>query len=263
MRESELNARLELAVESGRIAGEETLKYFANPDIEIQRKRDGTPVTIADREAEMYLRSRIEAAFADDAILGEELPDRPGTSGYRWVLDPIDGTKAFIHGVPLFGTMIGVEYNQQCVIGAVILPALDEYIYACRGRGTWYARGEHAPQRTHVSSVNRLSNALFCYTSTSAFAKANRQEVHEQLRSRCQLARGWGDCYGYVLVATGRADIMLDPELSLWDMAALPPILEEAGGTFTDWQGNPTIYGGGGAATNGHLLTEVLTILKS
>lgn len=262
MNESDLKRRLELAVEAGRTAGEHTLKYFHRPDLEVERKRDGTPVTVADREAEELIRERIAAAFPHDAIVGEEMPDRPGTSGYRWILDPIDGTKSFIHGVPLYGTLLGVEHERRCVIGVIVLPGLDEYVYGARGLGAWYGRGEQSPVRARVSSVSKMSEAVFTTTSVSSFMKDNRYGVYETLRARCQLARGWGDCYGYALVATGRAEIMVEPELNLWDMAALPPILEEAGGTFTDWQGKPTIYSGQGVATNGHLLSEVIAITK-
>ncbi|HOW74043.1 MAG TPA: histidinol-phosphatase [Phycisphaerae bacterium] len=260
MNEGELKGRLELAVEAGRMAGEHTLKYFHRPDLEVERKRDGTPVTVADREAEGLLRERIASAFPRDAIVGEEMADRPGVSGYRWILDPIDGTKSFIHGVPLYGTLVGVEHERRCVIGVIVLPGLDEYVYGACGLGAWHGRGEQSPVRARVSSVNRMSEALFCTTGVSGFVKENRYDVYEALRRRCQLTRGWGDCYGYVLVATGRAEIMIDPELSLWDMAALPAILEEAGGTFTDWQGTPTIYGKQGVATNGQLLSEVVGI---
>lgn len=262
MNKGELKGRLELAVEAARTAGEHTLKYFHHPGLEVERKRDGTPVTIADREAEELIRDRIGAAFPHDAIVGEEMPDRPGTSGYRWILDPIDGTKSFIHGVPLYGTLVGVEHEQRCVIGVIVLPGLDEYIYGARGMGAWYGRGEQSPVRARVSSVSRMSEALFCTTSVSGFVKESCYDVFESLRTRCRLARGWGDCYGYALVATGRAEIMVDPELNLWDMAAFPAILEEAGGTFTDWQGASTIYGRRAVATNGHLLSEVLAMMK-
>jgi len=262
MRDADLRARLELAVSAGRGAGSKTLKYFCQAGLQVDRKQDGTPVTAADREAELWLRSEIDLAFPDDGILGEEYPEREGRSGFRWILDPIDGTKSFVQGVPLYGTLVGVEYEERCVIGVVVLPGLDEYVYAARGHGCWHAQGSGEPRPAQVSSVKRLSDAAFCTTSVSAFVKANRQAVYDRLLTDCRLTRGWGDCYGYVLVATGRAEIMIDPELSIWDMAPLPVILEEAGGTFTDFQGNATIYNRQGLATNGHLLDAVLAITR-
>jgi histidinol phosphatase-like enzyme (inositol monophosphatase family) len=259
---TDLTSRLELAVVAAKTAGNIAADYFTRQSFDVETKQDGTPVTVADRQTEAEVRDQIERVFPDDGILGEELPTRPGRSGYRWIIDPIDGTKSFIHGVPLFGTMIGVEHEGQCVIGVVRLPALDECVYAARGQGAWHVKGGQAPQRARVSNVARLADGLFCTSSVSTFAQKDRMEAYEKLRAACKLARGWGDCYGYVLVATGRAEIMVDPALSLWDMAALPPILTEAGGTFTNWQGEPTVNGHDGIATNGHVLAEVLAITK-
>jgi histidinol phosphatase-like enzyme (inositol monophosphatase family) len=263
MNEADLKARLELAVDAARRAGELTLQHFNRPDLHVEPKRDGTPVTVADRQAEEYLRNRIAAAFPADAVLGEEMPERPGTSNFRWIIDPIDGTKSFVHGVPLYGTLVGVEFEQRSVIGVVVLPALEEYVYAARGQGAWWhLRGCDQPRPARVSQVDRLAEATFCVTSVSEFIRTGRLSAYDELRGQCRLVRGWGDCYGYVLVATGRAEIMIEPELSLWDMAALLPILEEAGGTFTDWKGNPTIYSGEGLATNGRLREQVLAITR-
>jgi len=263
MNDADLKARLELAVDAARRAGELTLQYFNRPDLLVERKRDGTPVTVADRQAEEYLRNRIAAAFPDDAVLGEEMPERPGTSPFRWIVDPIDGTKSFVHGVPLYGTLVGVEYDKQSVIGVVVLPALEEYVYAARGQGAWWhLRGADKPRQARVSQVDRLEEATFCITSVGEFVRAGRLSVYDELLGKCRLVRGWGDCFGYMLVATGRAEIMIEPELSLWDVAALLPILEEAGGTFTDWEGNPTIYSGEGVATNGRLREKVLAITR-
>lgn len=258
----DLKARLGVAVEAARKAGRVTLEYFRRSDLAVERKSDGTPVTIADRLAEELLRGEIERVFPEDAIRGEEWPDRPGDSGFQWYLDPIDGTKSFVHGVPLYGTLVGVEYGGRCVLGVVVLPALGEYIYAARGQGAWHVCGESSPCRARVSEVGRLDDSLFCFTSVSEFHKRGREAGFELLRSGCRLARGWGDCYGYVLVATGRAEVMVDPVLSVWDMAALPAILEEAGGTFTDWQGNATIHGGDGVGTNGKVFEQVMAVTR-
>lgn len=262
MDEQALLQRLQRAIDAGRKAGALTLEHFRRSDLRVDRKRDGTPVTVADRDAEQLLRAEIIDAFADDAILGEELPDREGSTGFQWVLDPVDGTKSFIHGVPLYGTLVGVRFQGQCVIGVLLLPGLDEYLYAARGHGAWHVRGNAEPARARVSSVQALGDATFCTTSVNEFMITKRWEAYDQLRQACQLGRYWGDCFGYALVATGRIEVMIEPQLSPWDMAALPPILEEAGGTFTDWQGRPTIETGEGLATNGVLLEAVLGITR-
>lgn len=262
MHDKTLSSRLEIALSAARSAGKIAADYFSKLEFEIETKHDGTPVTIADRQVESELRRQIQQAFVDDEIVGEEFPSRPGTSGYRWIVDPIDGTKSFIHGVPLFGTMVGVEHDRDCIIGVIYLPALDECVYAARGMGAWHVKRNGSPQRARVSGVKHLSESLFCCGSVSTFVSAHRAETFEKLRAASKLARGWGDCYGYVLVATGRAEVMVDPVVNLWDMAALPPILSEAGGTFTNWQGEPTVYGTNCIATNGHVLDEVLAITR-
>jgi histidinol phosphatase-like enzyme (inositol monophosphatase family) len=219
-------------------------------------------VTIADKEAEHYLRGQIESKFTDDGVIGEEFDERPGTSGYRWIIDPIDGTKSFIHRVPLYGTLVGIEYAGESVVGVMLFPALDEIIYAATGHGAWHAQRDVSAKKARVSQTETLSESLFCYTCVDTFHEVNRQQAFETLRQQCKLDRGWSDAYGYLLVATGRADIMLDPVLSIWDMACMPPILTEAGGTFTDWQGRATIHGEDGLATNGQLLEAALAVTR-
>jgi histidinol phosphatase-like enzyme (inositol monophosphatase family) len=258
MQPDDLSSRLELAVSAAREAGEITLRYFQRDNFQVETKQDATPVTIADRTAEEHLRSRISAAFSADGILGEEFPELPGTSGYRWILDPIDGTKSFIHGVPLYGTLIGLEYQTRSVVGVIEMPALDERVYAAVGRGAWYVRRGEQPQRARVSACQRLRESLVTSSAVEGFTVTDRLEPLLKLSAAAQLTRTWGDCYGYALVATGRAEVMIDPAMNVWDAAALQPILEEAGGTFTDWNGNPTIHGGEGIATNARVLEEVL-----
>jgi histidinol-phosphatase len=255
--------RLEVGRAAAAEAGRLTLEYFRKSDLAVERKSDTTPVTVADREAERLLRAQIAAAFPDDGILGEEFPDSPGISGYRWILDPIDGTKSFIHGVPLYGTLIGMEHDSKSVLGIICLPALDECIYAAKGHGAWYVRGEAAPVAARVSPTGRLADSLFCTTSVKSFATRRAMPIYERLQSATRLSRTWGDCYGYMLVATGRAELMIDPAMNVWDAAAILPILEEAGGTFTDWQGRATIHSGEGIATNGLVLEEVLAITRT
>lgn len=245
---TDLNELLEFAIEIARGAGEITLQYFRKQP-ETSRKSDGSFVTIADRQAESYLRRRIGERFPDDGILGEEEGESQGTSGRRWILDPIDGTFAFVHGVPLYGVLIGVEIEGELSVGVVNMAGLGEIVSAAKGLGC-FLNGEPA----RVSSTAELKDALLLSTS---FVGAT-----ELLQARAKVSRTWGDCYGYVLVATGRADVMLDPVMNLWDCAPLLPIMEEAGGTFTDWRGVRTADGGNAIATNGALFDEVMNIVR-
>jgi len=262
MHDHDRSARLELALSAAREAGTLTLRYFQEDNYAVELKRDHSPVTIADRQAEQLLRERISAAFPADGIVGEEFPERPGESGYRWILDPIDGTKSFISGVPLYGALIGVEFEGRSVAGVIHIPALGETLYAAKGQGAWFVRADRPAVPARVSRTARLADCLFCTSEIRSFAKSGRREAFDRFDSTCRLARTWGDCYGYLLVATGRADVMVDPLMNVWDCAALQPVLEEAGGTFTDWQGEPTIYGGEAIATNGLLLEEALAITR-
>src|SRR3972149_2731994 len=259
---TDIARRLELAVAAARQAGNITLEYFRTDDLEISRKRDDSPVTIADHKAEELLRDKISSAFPQDAILGEEYAEQQGSSGYRWILDPIDGTKSFIHGVPLYGTLIGLEYEGESVLGVIRIPALDECLYAAKGQGAWYFVGHNEPKLTRVSQRKPLAKALFVTSEVINFDKTSRRKVYDRLQAATRLTRTWGDCYGYLMVATGRADLMVDPVMAIWDAAALLPLLEEAGGTFTDWQGRRTIKSGEGIATNGLILSAVLETVK-
>lgn len=262
MMEPDVATRLELACEIAREAGEITLKYFGRDNFQVEWKRDASPVTVADREAEQHLRKRIAAAYPADGILGEEFGEQSGTSGYRWILDPIDGTQSFIHGVPLYGTLIGVERASRSVAGVISVPALSEIAWAGAGGGAWYARQGEPPRPARVSSCDRLGDGLFLTSDFAGYVKTNREPALGRLGRAARRGRTWGDCYGYMLVAVGRAEAMIDPIMNVWDAAALQPILEEAGGTFTDWQGNPTIHAGEGVATNGRVLEEVLRLLS-
>lgn len=254
--------RLELAVEAAREAGWITLEYFRAADLQVERKEDDSPVTAADRRAEEHLRHRIVEAFPDDAILGEELPERPGDSGFRWILDPIDGTKSFIHGVPLYATLLGVEHEGEPAAGVIVVPALDECIYAAAEQGAWYVHGKTPPQPAKVSECKTLADGLFLTSDVATFDKIGRREVYDRLQASMRLSRSWGDAYGYMMVAIGRAEVMIDPVVNIWDIAAVLPIIEEAGGVFTDWQGRRTIHSGNGVATNGLVHDDVLAITR-
>ncbi len=259
----DLAGRFELARQLAEEAGRLTLHYFQQAGLQIDVKRDASPVTVADREAEQLLRRTIGQRFAQDAILGEEFGEQPGTSGYRWILDPIDGTKSFIHGVPLYAVLIGVEYHNESRIGVVHLPALRETAYACTAQGAWYIRGDEPPTAARVSSIEKLGEALFCTSSLNSFRKRDAWPFLERLATNAKLSRTWGDAYGYLLVATGRAEVMVDPVMNVWDAAAVLPVIQEAGGKFTDWHGRRTIYNGEGIASNGLVHQEILQMLQN
>lgn len=256
---------LVFALAVAREAGALTLEYFGSERLLTETKGDGTPVTRADREAEGLLVTRIRDAFPDDGILGEESGETRGTSGRRWILDPIDGTESFVHGVPLYGTLVALEAEGRPVAGVVCLPALREAVFAARGEGAFWARdlgGKETTVRARVSTVGRLDRALFCTTSPRGFERSGHTAFYQRLRGRIAHERGWSDCYGHVLVATGRAEIMLDPVMEVWDCAALQPIVEEAGGRFTDFSGAPTHHGGSAISTNLALADEVRALAR-
>ena len=252
----ELQQLLDFAVTIAREAGEITMKYYRS-QFAVEKKRDGSEVTEADREAESHLRSRISERFADDSIYGEELDESKGTSGRRWIIDPIDGTFSFVRRVPMFGVLLALADESDVLLGVVNLPATGEIVYAARGLGCFW-NGEPA----RVSATASISEALLLSTDFGACETYGFGRAAEQLQRQAKARRTWGDCYGHILVATGRADIMLDPIMNVWDCAPLLPILEEAGGTFTDWNGKPTIYGGNAISTNGKLFGEVMRTVR-
>lgn len=239
----------EFAVDLAWHAGRITLRYFQT-HLEVDGKDDGTPVTEADRQAEAYMRRAIEARFPDDALVGEEYGDQAGRSGRTWIIDPIDGTKSFVHGVPLYGLLIGVRVDEAPAVGVMHFPALGETVAAWRGGGCyWNGR------RVGVSAVDQLGQSLA--TSSDLFLPGEHPGF-DRLMSRVRLRRTWGDCYGYALVATGRAEVMVDPIVSPWDIAAVEPVILEAGGRFTDLDGGSDLWAGHGVATNGLVHDAVL-----
>lgn len=262
MSDERIRQRLGVAVTAAREAGRLTLEYFRRDDLQVERKGDDSPVTIADRLSEQYLRRRIAEAFPDDGILGEEFGEQPAAGVFRWILDPIDGTKSFIHGVPLYSTLIGLEQAGQSVLGVIVIPALDEMVYAAIGQGAWYVQGDHPPRPARVSNVSTLSDALFLTSEVVSFHTVGRPEVFEELQAATRLTRTWGDGYGYLMVATGRADVMVDPIMNAWDAAPMLPIIQEAGGAFTDWEGRRSIHSGCGLASNLRLLDAILDITR-
>lgn len=257
---SETSDRLAFAVSIATEAGNQTLELFRSDRLDLNHKTDGSPVTAADRAAEELMRERISKQFPEDAILGEEFGETAGTSGFRWVLDPIDGTKAFISGVPLYTTLVAVMEDDDPQIGVINAPAAGELVFAERGAGCWHQIGEAKPKRCQVSSVDKLADAVYLTTSVRSYTTdrdPDARPVYDQLQAACRITRTWADAFGYLLVATGRAEIMIDAIMNLWDSAAIQPIIEEAGGHFFDWQGRATVHSGEAIATNGKLAEAV------
>ncbi len=252
----EWKSRYEAAIDATRQAGALALRYFET-GLEVEWKQDLSPVTIADREAEALLRKLLVERFPGDGFLGEESGDTPGTSGFRWIIDPIDGTRSFVRGVPLWGTLVGLEHKGEQIAGVVEVPALGHIYRALRGDGAY--RGQ---RRIHVSDISTLKEAHLFYSSISWFVKAGREKEFMELARRTQRQRGFGDFYGFVLVAQGSGELMIEHGVHSWDMAALKPILEEAGGRLTDWNNQPTIYRPDVIASNGRLHAEALRVLR-
>ena len=249
---------LDFAVSVAYSAGRLTLGYFQN-GVGVDLKADASPVTIADLKAEEFIRQCIEKKFPDHGIVGEEFGKKEAARhSHRWFVDPIDGTNSFIHGVPVYAVLIGLEIEGRIEAGCAYYPALDEMLASASGEGCWWNG-----RRAHVSPVERLADGLVVFTDIADFAGYNRAAEWERIQRATWRRAGWGDAYGYLLVATGRAEVMLDPIVEPWDLAPFPVILREAGGFFGDWRGNSTIYGREGMATSEQLLPEVLALLRT
>ena len=246
---------LEAAREFALAAGEVTLRYFGGI-VDSEAKGDGSPVTIADREAERLIRDRVAARFPGHGVLGEEFPPTNEGARVRWILDPIDGTRSFMRGVPLYGVLIGVEVEGSPVVGVAHFPALGETVSAGRGLGCHWNGNPCA-----VSTVDRMDRALITTTDVERILSRPQGPGWRRIQQESSFSRTWGDCYGHILVATGRSEVHVDPVLSPWDAGPLLTILEEAGGRFTTLEGEATIHGGSGVSSNGVLHERVLEML--
>lgn len=238
---------LEAVTEAARVAGRVALGYFGR-GVRVETKADGSPVTVADREAEQAARAWIAARFPGDDVLGEEFGSTVGLGRRRWFIDPIDGTQSFVRGVPLWGSMVGVAEGDTVLAGAVYCAAVEELVAGALGEGS-FCNGS----RCRVSEVSDLSRATILTTDDRFICHPARAQQWLSLGDRVAVSRTWGDCYGYVLVATGRAELMVDDRLSPWDAAALIPIITEAGGVYSDWRGGTRVEGGDGFASNAAL----------
>ena len=248
----ELKELAELAKRAARAAAEVIMPHFRS-SLAVENKADGSPVTVADKKAEQCILDMLGKECPQDGWLGEEFGAKDGHSGYRWIIDPIDGTVPFIHGVGMFGTLLAVEKDAQPVIGLINMPALNEMVIGIRGAGAFYNG-----QPCRVSQTAALSEATVLTSNINNLIAHNRHDGFTRLVRESKEARTWGDCYGYLLVATGRADIMADPVLAAWDIAPMTPIITEAGGRLTDLSGQTDLPLSHALASNGLLHDQAL-----
>ena len=241
------------AVELTREAGRLTLDWFNDHELSVRRKDDGSPVTDADKAAETFLRQALARRFPDDAVIGEEHADTEGTSGQTWIIDPIDGTRSFVRGVPLFTTLLAMTDQQGPAIGVVAVPGLDEAVWAGRGLGCF-----HNGRRTKVSTQGDLGRSYLCASGFEWWPDS----AFERVRQSGARLRTWGDGYGYVLVATGRVEAMIDPGLNLWDIAPMLVVIPESGGHISQWNGSTTASAGDWLATNGAIHHQLISRLR-
>ncbi len=252
-----MTSDLQLAVELAEQAGRLTLDYFSRKSLQVFTKRDATPVTEADRKAEELIRNAIIARYPGDGLLGEEFDERPSDNNRRWIIDPIDGTKAFIRRVPLYGVLIALEVSGFLQLGVVYFPALGELYYAERGSGAFLNESPIS-----VSSVSDVRNATVLYTEREYLLDPPTLHPVDLLRRDADLVRGWGDCYGHMLVASGRAEVSVDKIMNPWDCAALIPVVTEAGGCCFDYNGVTTISGEGLVSANKLIGTKLLESIE-
>jgi len=261
--ESALADRLSIALTLAASAGDLIMSHFKHARLDAESKADGSPVTIADRAAETCIRIGIRNAFPNDTLRGEEHDDEQGTSDFTWVIDPIDGTVSFMHGVPVFGTLIGIERDGLPVAGVMHFPALDETAWAASGGGAWHRVGEHQAERVQVSNCDTLCDAMVCTTSFDYFRNQPWEDAFFRIAHASGRTRGWSDCHSELLLVTGRIDAVVEPVLNPWDISAIIAVLHEAGGRFTDWNGQREGRSDvtPGLATNGYLHDELLAVL--
>ena len=252
---SVLDAQIAPVAELARLTGDVALRHYRS-NLSVESKADGSPVTIADRAAETAARAWVRRYFPADGLLGEEFGEERPDARRRWIIDPIDGTKSFVRGVPLWGSLVALCEGERVLAGAAWFPAIGELIAAAPGAGCWWNGS-----RCAVSAVDEMARATVLSTDDRFHERPGLRAGWERVANAAAVSRTWGDCFGYLLVATGRAEAMLDPVMSPWDAAALQPIINEAGGTFTDWSGRATAFGGSVVATNRALAQTVRLLL--
>lgn len=253
----EWRARYEMAVAAAKQAAQGALEHYQR-GVAIEWKGDASPVSVADREAEQTLRNMLLGVFPGDGFLGEEFGEVHGSTGFRWVVDPVDGTRSFVRGIPIWGTLVGLEYRGEMIAGVVVTPAIGGHVWrALRGEGAFR---DDTPIR--VTGIGSLAESVLLYSGLSWFLNSGNLDVLVQLVSRVQKERGYGDVYGFMMVAQGSGELMVEHGVHAWDVAAVAPIIEEAGGVFTAWDGSRTIYRPDVIATNGLVHAEALAVLQ-
>lgn len=251
-----------VALTAARAGGRAALPYFRRADLVVEWKSDESPVTVADRAAEEAIHAVVRAAYPEDGWLGEETGTQAGTSGRRWIVDPIDGTRNFVRGVPLWAVLVACEEDTpqgpRIIASAVGIPGLDEWYDAALGGG---ARCNGSP--ITVSTIARLDQAMWCFETPGWFRKQGLSEVFTALDASTALQRGLPDAYAHMLVASGRAEVVVEPHLSVWDVAATSLVVSEAGGRFSDLDGTPSLRAGNAVVTNGLLHETVLDLIAA
>jgi histidinol-phosphatase len=273
MSDAAIKSRLSLALDAAFDAGKAIAEYYFGMPIDVVWKGDGSPVTQADERAEKILRQRIGNVFPEDAIVGEEHEDEQGTSGFKWIIDPLDGTEAFVRKLPIFGTLVGLEYKDEMVAGICFMPAQREFAWASKGQGCWWVQdttGAYDVEtlreraiRAQCSPVSDLNKAMITTTGQGAFHRSGQVGKFLRLRDATRKDRGFGHCWGHLLVVTGRMDISIEPKIREWDIAPFASMLAEAGGKLTDFKGEPTIYSGNVVCSNGALHESAIKALTS
>jgi histidinol-phosphatase len=249
-----MDRRLESAIAAAKAGGETALRHFRT-GVTVERKHDRSPVTIADREAEQAAIAVLRGAFPDHGILGEEFGEHAG-AGARWIIDPIDGTKSFIRGIPFFATLVALEEDGDITTGAIYAPALDDLLYAQRGAGAFDKEG-----RLRVSSIDTLSRSMLVFGGAGMLRTRGYWPAYERLVDHSGRQRAYGDYFGYTFIARGQAEAMIDVDLKPWDLAAVKILIEEAGGRFTDFTGHSTAFGGSAIASNGLVHEEIRQLI--
>lgn len=254
------DGRLKAALQLARAAGDTTLEYFQSDRFAVERKGDNSPVTVADRRAEQLVRAQLAECYPSDAILGEEFGTQTGSTEFEWIVDPIDGTKSFIGGVPIYSTLLALVHQGHVLAGAIYIPPLREMLFAVKGLGAWWSVGDAMARPARVSTRG-LEHGMFVTTQIDSFRKRNSWDAFLAVEKAAYVTRTWGDGYGYLLVATGRAEVMIDPIANPWDLASVQIVIDEAGGRFSSWQGKPVYIDGDGVGSNGVVHEEVLQLL--
>jgi histidinol-phosphatase len=247
---------LEIAIEAARAAGQLALHYFSGT-FHVERKADMSPVTEADRRAEETIVSMLRSAFPDFGFLGEEYGTQGPQDGTRWIIDPIDGTRNFVRGIPFWATLLALEESGEVTLGVIHAPATGELFYARKGQGA-FADGK----RLRVSDVDRLDQAFLVHGSLNLFHQTAHWDGFIRLVDATERQRGYGDYHAYTFIARGQAELCVEVDVKPWDLAAVKIVIDEAGGRFTDLEGNPTIYSGNALVSNGRLHDQALALLR-